>query len=357
MTLVPVAAAEPYDVVVGAGARETLARYLRGHPNVALVHGEAVTSVADELVGVLAQAGVDSVARSLPDGEGAKDIAVAEELWAWLGEHGLGRDSALVAVGGGSVTDVVGFVAATWLRGVPVVHVPTTLLAMVDAAVGGKTGVNTPAGKNLVGAFHDPRAVVVDTELLATLPRTEFVSGLAEVVKVGFVADPAILGIVEAAPDVVAANADPAATQQLVERAVRVKAGVVGADPREHGRREILNYGHTLGHALEKVAGYGVLNHGSAVAVGMCFAAALAHHAKLLDAETATRHAAVLSALGLPTRYDGTAWPAVRDAMRADKKVRDGRLRFVVLHGLASPGILDDPDEELLAAAWADVAQ
>jgi 3-dehydroquinate synthase len=259
-----------------------------------------------------------------------------------------------VGFGGGAVTDLAGFVAATWLRGVPVVHIPTTLLGMVDAAVGGKTGINTSAGKNLVGAFYPPAGVLCDLGTLETLPRNELVAGMAEVVKAGFIADPVILDLIEADPE---AAVDPAGPvlRELVERSIRVKADVVSQDLRESGLREILNYGHTLGHAIEKNERYR-WRHGAAVSVGLVYAAELGRLAGRLDDATAARHRAVLASLGLPTAYRADAWGRLHDAMRIDKKSRGSRLRFIVLDALARPTVLDDPDPQLLVAAYSAVA-
>ena len=279
---------------------------------------------------------------------------MAADLWSRLAAHRVTRSDVIVAVGGGAVTDLAGFTAACWLRGIRHVLVPTTLLAIADAAIGGKTGVNIPAGKNLVGAFHPPAGVLADLSVLASLPAAEYRSGLAEVVKAGFIADPAILDLIEADPAGAAAPAGPA-ERELVERAVRMKAAVVSADLREAGQREMLNYGHTLGHAIERVEGYR-LRHGEAVAIGMIYAAAVARLAGRLDAATANRHRQVLSAVGLPTGYQAGAWPQLRAAMAVDKKARGSRLRLVVLDGLARPGILDDPPEELLEQAYAEVS-
>ena len=252
----------------------------------------------------------------------------------------------MVGVGGGATTDLAGWVAAAWLRGVRVVHLPTTLLGMVDAAVGGKTGIDVAAGKNLVGAFHPPAGVLCDLTALRTLPAADLRAGLAEVVKCGFIADPAILDLVAGADLPVA---------ELVERAVRVKAGVVSRDLKESGEREHLNYGHTLAHAIEKRERYQV-RHGDAVSIGLVFAAALGRAAGRLDAGTADRHRALLTGLGLPVTYDPGAWPELHAAMRVDKKSRGAVLRFVVLDGLARPGILADPTPDLLAEAWSAVA-
>jgi 3-dehydroquinate synthase len=259
-----------------------------------------------------------------------------------------------VGLGGGAVTDLAGFVAGTWMRGVRVVHVPTTLLGMVDAAVGGKAGINTDAGKNLVGVFHEPTAVFADLVTLETLPRNELVAGMAEVIKAGLIADPTILELVEADP---AAALDPTGEVlgELVRRAIQVKADVVSADLRESSLREVLNYGHTLGHAIERRERYR-WRHGAAVSVGLVFAAELARLAGRLDDRTAARHRTVLSSVGLPTTYDPDALPQLLDGMRGDKKTRAGILRFVVLDGLAKPGRLEGPDPGLLAAAYSAVA-
>jgi 3-dehydroquinate synthase len=338
-------------VVVGDEVLGEVAASLAGRARVALVHPVALRGAAGLLAEeVRERTGAAVHPLEVPDGEAAKQLARAEECWDALGRAGFTRDDAMVGFGGGTVTDLAGFVAACWLRGVDVVQVPTTLLGMVDAAVGGKTGIDTPAGKNLVGAFHQPVAVVCDLAMLRTLPAEEFAAGLAEVVKTGFIADPGILALLEADPS------GRAETRQLVERSVGVKAEVVSADPREAGRREILNYGHTLGHAIERVEDY-TWRHGAAVSVGLVYAAELARLAGRLDAPTAGRHRDLLERVGLPTAYRADAWPALREAMRVDKKARGARLRFVVLDGLAAPGILDDPDPAVLAAAYAEVAR
>ena len=351
-TRVTVPGAQPYDVVVGHGVADELPGLLAGARTVAVVHPPTLAGSAADLVETLAAAGLRATALAVPEGEAQKSAETVQGLWDALADLGVGRQDAVVGVGGGATTDLAGFVAATWLRGVRVVHLPTTLLGMVDAAVGGKTGINTAAGKNLVGAFHPPAGVLCDLATLATLPAADFAAGLAEVVKVGFTHDPAILDLVEADPQV-ALRPDGPHTRELVERAVRVKAQVVGDDLTEQGGREILNYGHTLGHAVERVEGYR-WRHGDAVSVGLVFAAELARRAGRLDADTAARHRSILVALGLPTVYRGD-WARLRAAMTVDKKSRDGRLRFVVLDGLARPGILDDPDPSLLAAAYEGV--
>jgi len=342
-----------YRVAVGTGILGELAGWVHGAETAAVVHSPSVADVAADVAAALSAAGVRARGLPVPDGEAAKDLDVVTALWAAFAEHRITRSDVVVAVGGGAVTDVAGFAAATWLRGVRVVHVPTTLLGMVDASIGGKTAVNVPAGKNLVGAFHDPAGVVVDLALLATLPRADLLAGLAEVVKAGFVADPVILDRAESDPAALAAG-EPVALRDAVERAIRVKADVVSADPGERGRREILNYGHTLAHAIERTAGYGAWRHGDAVSVGMCFAAAVGRLIGTLDPATAARHGELLGALGLPTTYDGE-WAPLRAAMSADKKARGSTLRMVVLDGLARPVVIEDPAEQLLEAAFAEV--
>ncbi len=342
------------DIVMGA-VEEAAGLLPRRSERVLVVHSVSVEQAANRVATAVRETGRTTALAAVPDGEAAKDIGTAVELWTALAAHGVGRGDAVVAVGGGAVTDVAGFAAATWLRGVAVVHVPTTLLGMVDAAIGGKTAIDVPAGKNLVGAFHLPAGVVVDVRQLASLPDADYVAGLAEVAKAGFVGDPAILDLLEQwTPDVLARAPD--VLNQLVELAVLVKADVVAADPREAGQREILNYGHTLAHAIEKVAGFGVWRHGDAVAVGLCFAAALGRVSGRLDGATADRHRTLLLRLGLPTTYDGAAWSWLHEAMSMDKKARGSRLRFVVLEGVGRPVILEDPAPDLLEAAYREVS-
>jgi 3-dehydroquinate synthase len=238
---------------------------------------------------------------------------------------------------------------------VRVVHVPTTLLAMVDAAVGGKTGINTPEGKNLVGAFHPPAGVLCDLATLESLPQHDFVAGMAEVVKAGFIADPVILELVESDVDGARSASGPH-LRELVERAIRVKADVVSQDLTEQGLREVLNYGHTFGHAVEQVERY-QFRHGAAVSIGMVYVAELARLAGRLEEDLVDRHRSVLTSLGLPVTYRGDRWPQLLDAMRRDKKSRGSLLRFVVLTGLAKPTRLEGPDPALLQAAYAEISR
>jgi 3-dehydroquinate synthase len=359
-TVLPVTGASPYDVVVGRGLAGRVPDLLGGDvERVAVIHPEPLAGLAAPVIDTL-RATRQVVVLPVPEGEQAKTPAVAASCWDALGEAGFTRSDAVVTVGGGATTDLGGFVAATWLRGVRVVHVPTTLLGMVDAAVGGKTGVNTRAGKNLVGSFHEPAGVLCDLDLLAGLPRADFVAGLGEVVKCGFIADPVILDLIEAT-DPADLTAESPVTRELVERAIKVKIDVVVGDLREtggtggHPGREALNYGHTLGHAIERAESYAV-RHGEAVAIGCVFVAELARITRGLDDDLVDRHRRVLDRVGLPTRYDGADFDTLLDAMRVDKKSRGSQLRFVVLSALAEPAVLAGPAEEDLRAAYATVS-
>jgi len=353
---VHVASAAPYDVLIGRGLLGDLVEAVRstGAGRAALIHPPTLAATAEVIRDAVRDAGIDAQLLQVPDAEDAKNLTVLGFCWNVFGQIGLDRRDVVIGLGGGSVTDLAGFAAATWMRGVKVVQVPTTLLGMVDAAVGGKTGINTDAGKNMVGAFYEPSAVIADLATLDSLPPHELVAGMAEVVKCGFIADPQILSIVQADQQ---AALDLAGTQlaELVRRAVAVKAEVVAADLRESSLREILNYGHTLAHAIEKRERYR-WRHGAAVSVGLVFAAELARAAGRLDDDTADRHLTVLDGLGLPTTYDPDALGELVTIMGSDKKTRSGTLRFVVLDALARPGRLVGPDPALLAAAYSVVA-
>ncbi|MFF4239468.1 3-dehydroquinate synthase [Actinomadura geliboluensis] len=350
---VHVGGADPYDVVIGTGVLGELPAMVGDRARtVAVVHAEGLPEIARPVAGALEQAGYAVHALPVPDGEAAKEIGVLAGLWSSFARLGMTRTDVVVGVGGGATTDLAGFAAASWLRGVRAVLVPTTLLGMVDAAVGGKTGINIPEGKNLVGAFHPPAGVLCDLATLVTMPHEDYISGLAEIIKAGFIADPAILALVEDDPKG-AASPDGPHTRELVERAIKVKADVVSADLRESGLREILNYGHTLAHAIEKAEEYR-FRHGHAVAIGMVYAAELARLAGRLPAGDVRRHRDVLASVGLPVSY-AADWPGLRATMTIDKKSRGRTLRFVVLDGIGRPGRLEGPDEELLAAAYREI--
>ena len=345
-----------YEVVVGTGILGEIAGLVgKKAMTAAVIHAAGVDAIARPACRALADAGFTVHATEIPDGEAAKTIDVAAQLWSWLASSRVTRTDCVVGIGGGAATDLAGFTAATWLRGVPVVLVPTTLLGMVDAAVGGKTAVDIPEGKNLVGAFHPPAGVLCDLATLATLPRADYVAGLAEVIKTGFISDGAILELVRADPDA-AGSPDGPHTRKLIERAVRVKASVVSADLRESGLRETLNYGHTLGHAIERFEGY-THRHGDAVAIGMVYAAEVARLSGRLSSADVDAHRSILTSVGLPVTYRPPAvWPELREAMSLDKKSRGARLRMVVLEGIGNPVIFDAPAEELLELAYQAVA-
>ncbi|NLU66354.1 3-dehydroquinate synthase [Streptomyces sp. HNM0574] len=345
----------PYDVLVGRQLLGELPGLIgESAKRVAVLHPEALAETGDALRQDLADQGYEAIAIQLPNAEESKTAEVAAYCWKALGQSGFTRSDVVVGVGGGATTDVAGFVAATWLRGVRWIAVPTTVLGMVDAAVGGKTGINTAEGKNLVGAFHPPAGVLCDLAALDSLGVHDYVGGLAEVIKAGFIRDPAILELVESDPEAARTPAGPH-TAELIERSIRVKAAVVTSDLKESGQREILNYGHTLAHAIEKNERYN-WRHGAAVSVGMVFAAELGRIAGRLDDATADRHRRILESVGLPVTYRGDQWPKLVETMKVDKKSRGDLLRFIVLDGLGKPVVLEGPDPAMLLAAHAEIA-
>ncbi|MFJ4871804.1 3-dehydroquinate synthase [Streptomyces sp. NPDC088757] len=349
------AGTDPYEVLVGRQLLGELPALIGDRAKrVAVIHPEALADTGEALRADLADQGYEAVAIQVPNAEEAKTAEVAAYCWKALGQTGFTRTDVVVGVGGGATTDLAGFVAATWLRGVRWIAVPTTVLAMVDAAVGGKTGINTAEGKNLVGAFHPPAGVLCDLAALDSLPVHDYVSGLAEIIKAGFIVDPVILDLIEEDPQAARTPAGPH-TAELLVRSIEVKAEVVSGDLKESGRREILNYGHTLAHAIEKNERY-KWRHGAAVSVGMVFAAELGRLAGRLDDATADRHRAILESVGLPLSYRGDQWPKLLETMKVDKKSRGDLLRFIVLDGLARPTVLEGPDPAVLIAAYGEVS-
>ncbi|GGW43669.1 3-dehydroquinate synthase [Streptomyces griseoloalbus] len=349
------AGTDPYEVLIGRQLLGELPTLIGPEARrVAVIHPEALVGAGEALRADLAGHGFEAVAVQVPNAEEAKTAEVAAYCWQALGRTGFTRTDVIVGVGGGATTDLAGFVAATWLRGVRWIAVPTTLLAMVDAAVGGKTGINTAEGKNLVGAFHPPAGVLCDPATLDSLPVHDYVSGMAEIIKAGFIADPVILDLVEADPQGARTPGGPHTTE-LIVRSIRVKAEVVSGDLKESGRREILNYGHTLAHAIERNERY-TWRHGAAVSVGMVFAAELGRLTRRLDDATADRHRTVLESVGLPLTYRGDQWPELLEAMKVDKKSRGDLLRFIVLDGLGKPTVLEGPDPAVLVAAYGEVS-
>ncbi|MDR1431634.1 MAG: 3-dehydroquinate synthase [Propionibacteriaceae bacterium] len=341
----------PYQVVIGKGVSALLASFVDGSEQVAIICSDQLRKRALDVARSLPER-VTLV--EVPDAEAGKTAQVLQDCWAMLADAGFTRSDAVVGLGGGATTDLAGFVAATWLRGVRYIAMPTTVLGMVDAAVGGKTGINLPAGKNLVGAFYEPYTVLGEIDFLDTLPERDWKSGFAEVLKAGFICDPAILELFCADPSDALGGGSSGA---LIHKAVSVKAKVVSEDFREQGSesggigRAALNYGHTLGHAIERRQGF-AWRHGEAVSIGMVFAAEVALRLGLIDAELVDRHRSVLRAAGLPVSYAESGWEELRDAMSLDKKARGRQLRFVLLHGLAAPQIFFDPPERVPQEAF-----
>lgn len=333
-------------IQIERGASSRLARVLEreGLPRRAWVIADATVMRlhGDRIVAGLARDGVNVNAQAVPPGESSKSVEIASDLWIWLAEQGAERGDPIIALGGGVVGDLAGFVAAAYLRGVPLIQVPTTLLAQIDSSVGGKVAVDLAAGKNLVGAFYPARPSVIDTDLLATLPREQLVADYAEVIKTAMIFDADMFELIERSVD---ALHDPVLLEELVTRCVRWKARIVDEDPHDRGPRAVLNYGHTIAHALETVCGYGAYRHGEAVAIGMRGAAAISVRAAVLTEANAERQDALLRRVGLPQTYASAAPDDLWQAMQRDKKVRGGRIQWVLAQriGAASPGHHVDP--------------
>ncbi len=346
----------PYPIALGAGLLSAAGRLLRarlGPRRLALIsHPALLERYGGPLRASLEAAGFTVTAASFPAGEEHKTLATVSGLYDALLAAGLDRSAAVVALGGGVAGDVAGFVAATFLRGVPFVQVPTSLLAMVDASVGGKTGVDLPQGKNLVGAFKQPELVLIDPALLETLPDRELRSGLAEVVKHGMIAAPALLARLEAGPGATAGG--PVIDAALLADAVAVKAAIVAEDPLERGRRAVLNLGHTFGHAFERVSAYRI-RHGEAVALGCLAATCLATSLGLCDAALLPRLRASWRHLGLPVTISGYDPDALVDAMATDKKRAHGRLRVILPRALGDVDVFDAPGRTELRGAFESV--
>jgi 3-dehydroquinate synthase len=356
----------PYPVVISDGGLHQLGEQVRGRGFKAgtkvlvvtnpVVHQHYGPTVLESLLA----SGFTASELVIEAGEDQKTPATVAQIHDAAFARKLERGSLIVALGGGVVGDMAGFAAATWLRGIAVVQVPTTLLAMVDAAIGGKTGVNHPGGKNLIGAFHQPRLVLIDPATLATLPEREFRAGMAEVIKYGVIGDTELFTALHSA-----AQRDPAAglasqarvgaqqLQSLLERSAAAKARVVAADEREGGLRAILNYGHTLGHVVETLCGYGTYLHGEAVGLGMIAAGEVSLAMGLWSQEDQTRQKAVIAAAGLPMAWPTLDPDAVLACLQGDKKVRDGKVRFVLPTGLGAVEIRDDVSADTIRAVLA----
>ena len=348
MIVVPVrAGARSYGVSIGSGllerAGELLPELLRSRRAFVVSDPAAADLYGARLASALSARGWDAVAFRVPQGEEAKTLQVSEMLYRQLAAQEAHRDDVVFALGGGAAGDLAGFVGATYMRGLHVVQVPTTLTAQVDAAIGGKTAVNLPEGKNLVGAFHQPDAVIADVSTLATLGERDLRSGLAEVAKYGLTLDSGILPILEERADSIWKR-DPAVLEDLVARCVRCKASVVESDELDAGRRLLLNYGHTLAHALERLDAYTGRSHGEAVAVGMVFAARVSEALGLAGPELVQRHLRIVGMLGLEPEGGFPGADAILGAFRLDKKYSGG-VRFVLLEDVGAPRVVEDVPE------------
>ncbi|MEN9906195.1 MAG: hypothetical protein RL475_393 [Actinomycetota bacterium] len=351
MKKIHVSADREYDVLIDVDYLAALSDRAQGRARVAVVFSESMKDRVPQL-----EAGdCEFFYLPIPDGEAGKSAAVLAQAWNWLGAAGFTRADLIVGIGGGAVTDFAGYLAASWLRGMDWIAVPTTVAGMVDAAVGGKTGINSDYGKNLIGAFHSPIAVLIDPSWLGTLSDRDFAAGLAEVVKCGFIADGEILKLI-ASKSLADIRTSRELTVELIERSVAVKARVVSGDFKESFDREILNYGHTFGHAVELLSKYS-LRHGECVSIGMAFIAYLSEGLSLISPEVSKLHIETLSRLGLPVTYAGAEWPELLAAMKLDKKSRGNTLRFVVITEIGKTQRLENPIESELIAAYERLSQ
>jgi len=346
MTIISVQAEHFYDVTLTNSWASDLAKKCEGRTRIAVIVSKSFAPDLSTLQNLDSELHVFEV----PDGEDGKNIATLTKLWDWLGAAGFTRSDLVIGIGGGAITDLAGFAAASWLRGLDWVAVPTSLAGMVDASVGGKTGINSDYGKNLIGAFHSPVAVLIDTNFLITLSDRDIAAGMAEVIKCGFIADPKILSLA-GAHSVATLRQNPDVISELIRRAVSVKAQIVSSDFKESFAREALNYGHTLGHAVEIFSKY-KLRHGEAVSIGLVYAAELASARGLISKEEVELHRTILSAYGLPITYDRQVWQKIAPLLALDKKARGNTIRFVVLGGIGSTVRLEDLTSGELDAAY-----
>jgi 3-dehydroquinate synthase len=353
MAEIKVSAEREYTVRITGDWRGDLSPIASKRDRVAIIYSATMTASMPTFN--FAQSEVTVI--EIPDGEAGKSATVLSYIWGKLAEAGFTRSDLIVAIGGGTVTDVAGYAAASWLRGIDWVAIPTTLAGMVDASVGGKTGINSPYGKNLIGAFHSPISVIVDPSWLRTLSDRDFTAGLAEVIKCGFIDDEEILTSIEG-KSLAQIRSNASLVSNLIERSITTKAKVVSQDFKESELREILNYGHTFGHAIEKVSNYS-LRHGESVAIGMVFVAELSHAEGFIDSQLLLRHRQVLRAVGLPTELGeipgSTNWPALSAAMSLDKKARGSSIRFVVLNSIGNCGRLEGVSDEQLKSVYEKV--
>jgi 3-dehydroquinate synthase len=342
MNSISIKAEHSYQILIDANFKTELKKIAKAHSKVLfLIPKDLATSI---LSGV--NLPNNFIVAHLPSGEKQKSFKNFEKILSIAGQNNIGRTDAIIGVGGGATTDITGFVAATWLRGIDWYAIPTSLAGMVDAAIGGKTGINTNHGKNLVGAFHSPKKVIVDLDFLDSLSKPDVAAGMAEVIKCGFISDPKILKLLPNYKKNIA---------ELVSRSIKVKAQVVSVDFKESKLREVLNYGHTLGHAIEKNEKF-KMRHGEAVAIGLVFAAELSSMIVNLDQEIVAKHREILTKFELPISYRADAWPKLLKAMQGDKKSRNGQIRFIGLKAIGKPVWLDKVKEQDLKAAYARIS-
>ncbi|KGA14217.1 hypothetical protein GM50_20390 [freshwater metagenome] len=346
---VNVSAEQSYDVLIGCDWKVELSSRASGHTRCAIVTTESLK----EAIGNLEAGDCEFVYCIIPDGEEGKSPNVLLKLWNWFAASGLTRTDLVVGIGGGAITDIAGFAAATYLRGIDWIAIPTSVAGSVDAAIGGKTGANLDYGKNLVGSFHSPRLVLVDHSWFATLSDRDFAAGLAEVIKCGFIRDGQILTLIRNR-DLQSIRENDALVLELIRRAVQVKADVVSGDFKESFDREILNYGHTFGHAVEKHAKYS-LRHGECVAIGMAFMAHLQSELGLITDEVRDLHLTILTGINLPITYLAGDWPELRALMSMDKKSRGNTLRFVTITEIGKTDRIVDVAQADLVSAYEKV--
>ena len=348
--IIEVAAERTYPVIIDSSWKVELSKLLEGRSKAAIIVSEKMQHSVKDLIATDAEVLIFPIA----DGESGKSSTTLNKVWDWLGAAGFTRSDVIIGIGGGAVTDFAGFAAASWLRGIDWVAIPTTVAGAVDAAIGGKTAINSEYGKNLIGAFHSPCAVIIDISWFDTLSDRDFAAGLAEVVKAGFISDGKILELIGSSK-ISELRSNRTTVIELVTRAIAVKAKVVSSDFKESFDREVLNYGHTLGHAIELHCKYD-LRHGECVAIGMAFMAELQLSLGLITASLAQQHLDILKNLGLPTTYKLQAWPSLLASMYLDKKSRGKTLRLVTIKGIGITDRLENPDEKILSAAYEKVS-
>ena len=346
MNKIIVNAEHQYPILIDVLWLEQLPHLLEQRTRVAVIYSSAMREQVKRLPSFDCEVHYFEV----PDGESAKTSVTLQTLWNWLGAAGFTRSDLIIGIGGGTITDLAGFAAATWLRGIDWIAIPTTLAGMVDAAIGGKTGINSDYGKNLIGAFHSPQAVVIDSTWLHSLSDRDFAAGMAEVIKTGFIGDAEILNLLRD-KTLSEVRADSHLVINLITKAATVKANVVGNDFKESFEREILNYGHTLGHAIEKHSVY-KLRHGEAVAIGLVFAAQLANVKGVLSSEIVDLHRQILESMELPTAYSRQYWSELYPLLALDKKSRGRSLRFVGITDIGNVVRIEDASESELATAY-----